>query len=119
MKSVFVYEINRDNEILNELAYPLNGININIYNLLINKISNRINNAHNVYIYIIKHYYYASAKMHLLLASSKDKSIKFWNISSGKIYCFMNIENNFDGTDDSPFCMMFNNDDYYIFGGSW
>ena len=31
----------------------------------------------------------------------------------------MNIENCFDGTAGSPFCMMFNNDDYYIFGGTW
>ena len=31
----------------------------------------------------------------------------------------MNIENCFDGEPISPFCMMFNNDDYYIFGGSY
>ena len=31
----------------------------------------------------------------------------------------MNIENCFDGDNCSPFCMMFNNDDYYIFGGTW
>ena len=30
----------------------------------------------------------------------------------------MKIENCFDGN-GSPFCMMFNNDDYYIFGGSY
>ena len=121
IKSVSVYKIIRDNKILNELAYPdnNNGYNIIIYNLLINKISNRINNAHNNEIYLIKHYYYSTAKMHILLSSSKDKSIKLWNISSEKISCFMNIENCFDGTAGSPFCMMFNNDDYYIFGGSW
>ena len=31
----------------------------------------------------------------------------------------MNIENCFDGHVAGPFCMMFNNDDYYIFGGSY
>ena len=31
----------------------------------------------------------------------------------------MKIENCFDGDNCSPFCMMFNNDDYYIFGGSY
>jgi len=41
------------------------------------------------------------------------------NISSEKISCFMNIENCFDGHAAGPFCMMFNNDDYYIFGGSY
>ena len=120
-KSVSVYKIIRDNEILNELVYPdnNNGYNIIIYNLLTNTISNRINNAHNNYILEIKHYYYASPKMHILLTSSCDKSIKLWNISSEKISCFMNIENCFDGEPISPFCMMFNNDDYYIFGGSY
>ena len=53
--------------------------------------------------------------MHILLTSSCDKSIKLWNISSEKISCFMKIENCFNGTAGSPFCMMFNNDDYYIF----
>ena len=119
-KSISVYTIIRNNEILNELAYPdnNNGFNIIIYNLLANKIENRINNAHNGSIYRIKHYYYAYAKMHILLTTSEDKSIKLWNISSEKISCFMKIENCFDGN-GSPFCMMFNNDDYYIFGGSW
>ena len=31
----------------------------------------------------------------------------------------MKIENCFDGEPISPFCIMFNNDDYYIFGGSY
>ena len=60
-KSVTVYKIIRDNKILNELAYPdnnnNNGYNIIIYNLLTNKITNRINYAHNDLIYHIKHYY--------------------------------------------------------------
>ena len=123
VKSVSVYKIIRDNKILNELAYPDNnndnGYNIIIYNLLTNTISNRVNNAHNNYILQIKHYYYASGKKQFLLSSSKDKSIKLWNISSEKISCFMNIENCFDGHAAGPFCMMFNNDDYYIFGGSY
>ena len=121
-KSVTVYQIIRDNKILNELAYPdnnNNGYNIIIYNLLTNKITNRINNAHYDLIYQIKHYYYSSAKIHLLFSTSTDKGIKLWNISSEKISFFMKIENCFDGDVRSPFCMMFNNDDYYVFGGSY
>jgi len=86
---------------------------------LTNKITNRINYAHTDLIYHIKHYYYSSAKMHLLFSTSTDKSIKLWNISSEKIPCFLKIENCFDGDVRSPFCMMFNNDDYYVFGGSY
>ena len=120
MKSVAVYKITKNNEILYELAYPdnKNGFNIIIYNLISNKITNRLNNAHKNQIHRIKHYYYASAKTHLLLTSSKDKSIKLWNISSNQISGFMSIDNCFDGDNYSPFCLMFTNNDYYICGGS-
>ena len=120
MKSVAVYKITKNNEILYELAYPdnKNGFNIIIYNLISNKITNRLNNAHKNQIHRIKHYYYASAKTHLLLTTSSDKSIKLWNISSNQISGFMSIDNCFDGDNYSPFCLMFNNNDYYICGGS-
>ena len=120
MKSVAVYKITKNTEILYELAYPdnKNGFNIIIYNLISNKITNRLNNAHKNPIHRIKHYYYASAKTHLLLTSSSDKSIKLWNISSNQISGFMSIDNCFDGDNFSPFCLMFNNSDYYICGGS-
>jgi len=57
-KSVAVYNIIRNNEIWYEIAYPdnKNGYNIIIYNILLNNISNKINNAHSNNIHKIKHY---------------------------------------------------------------
>ena len=120
-KSVSVYKIIRNKEVLYEIAYPeyKYGCGIAIYNLISNIITNRIKNAHENGILQIKHYYYSSDNIHLLLTSSKDKSVKLWNICSEQIYCFLNIKNCFDGDFRSPFCMMFINDDYYIFGGSY
>ena len=87
IKSVAVYKIKRNDEILYEIAYPdnKNGYNIIIYNLLLNKNTNIIKNAHLNNIYIIKHYYDSLTKNHILLTSSEDKSIKLWNISSNQI----------------------------------
>ena len=119
-KSVAVYKIIKNNEILYELAYPdnNNGYNIIIYNILLNKITNKINNAHSNNIHRIKHYYYSYYKKHLLLTSSKDNSIKLWNISSNPISNELIINNCFDGDNWSPFCILFNKEDYYIIGGS-
>ena len=101
------------------MAYPdnKNGYNIIIYNLLNNN-KNIINKAHLDNIHIIKHYYDSLTKNHILLTSSKDKSIKLWNISSNQISNILHIQNCFDGDNRSPFCLMFNKDDYYILGGS-
>ena len=117
-KSVAVYNIIRNNEILYEIAYPdnKNGYNIIIYNILLNNITNKINNAHSNNIHKIKHYYHS--KNHLLLTSSSDKSIKIWNISSNPISNILKIDNCFDGDMNSPFCMLFNKGDYIILGGS-
>ena len=120
MKSVAVYNIIKNNEILYEIAYPdnKNGYNIIIYNILLNNITNKINNAHSNYIHKIKHYYDSLSKNHLLLTSSGDKSIKIWNISSNPISNILKINNCFDGDYFSPFCMLFNKGDYFILGGS-
>ena len=120
MKSVAVYNIIRNNEILYEIAYPdnKNGYNIIIYNILLNNITNKINNAHSNDIHKIKHYYDFLSKNHLLLTSSRDKSIKIWNISSNPISNILKIDNCFDGDNQSPFCMLFNKGDYFILGGS-
>ena len=117
-KSVAVYNIIRNNEILYEIAYPdnKNGYNIIIYNILLNNITNKINNAHSNNIHKIKHYYHS--KNHLLLTSSEDKSIKIWNISLYPISNILKINNCFDGDKKSPFCMLFNKEDYFILGGS-
>ena len=121
MKSVAVYSIIKNNEIIYEIAYPdnNNGYNIIIYNILLNNISNKIKNAHSYDIHKIKHYYNSLSKNHLLLTSSSDCSIKLWNISSNHISNILKIENCFDGNHCSPFCMLFNKGDYFILGGSW
>ena len=91
--SMAVYPIIRNNERLYELAcYKLNYIknerelftNIVIYNILLNKKTNEIYNAHVINSENnnnIKHYYYSSKKKHFLLSSTGDE-IKLWNISS-------------------------------------
>ena len=120
MKSVAVYNIIKNNEILYEIAYPdnKNGYNIIIYNILLNNISNKINNAHSNDIHKIKHYYDSLSKNHLLLTSSSDQCIKIWNISSNPISNILTINKCFDGDFQSPFCMLFNKGDYFILGGS-
>ena len=81
LKSVAVYKIKRNDEMLYEIAYPdnNNGYNIIIYNLLNNN-KNIINKAHLDIIHRIKHYYDSLTKNHILLTSSSDKSIKLWFI---------------------------------------
>ena len=104
-----------------EIAYPYNknGYNIILYNLLLNGTTNIINNAHQNNIHRIKHYYDPSSNNHILLTSSADKSIKLWNISSYPISNILHINNCFDGNYWSPFCLLFNKEDYYILGGSY
>ena len=119
-KSVAVYKIKRNNEISYEIAYPdnKNGYNIIIYNIL-NQKTNTIKNAHQNEINRIKHYYNSLDKYHILLTSSKDKSVKLWNISTDAFLNILHIPNCFNGNNLSPFCLMFNKDDYYIIGGTY
>ncbi len=120
-KSIAIYNIERNKEIITEIAYDdenNNSYNIIIYNLSSNIIYNRINNAHSNQIYKIKHYYQSFTKNHILLTSSKDKSIKLWNISLSLISNILAINNCFDGDYQSPFCILFKNENYYILGGS-
>ena len=119
-KSVAAFCIIKNNERLYEVAYPDNkiGYNIIFYNILLNKIENRINNAHSKNIHTIKHYFYSHLKCHILLTSSYDKSIKLWNISSKPISNILTINNCFDGGNLSPFCLLFTEASFFIFGGS-
>ena len=134
-KSVAVYSIIRNNERLYELACSKRGeiyyqnynntntykYNIVIYDILLNKITNKIYGAHsyNDYINNIKHYYYSSSKKHFLLSSSQQY-IKLWNISSKIITKEIEINinnNNYDKFCCYCSCLLFNNENYYIFGG--
>ena len=119
-KSVAAFCIIKNNERLYEVAYPDNkiGYNIIFYNILLNKIENRINNAHSKNIHTIKHYFCSHLKCHILLTSSYDKSIKLWNISSKPISNILTINNCFDGGNLSPFCLLFTEASFFIFGGS-
>ena len=120
MKSVAVFNLIKNKEILYEVAYPenKNGYNIIIYNLSSNKIESTINTAHSNTIHKIKHYYNHFIKAHILLSTSKDQSIKLWNISSNPITNILKIDNCFDGDNYSPFCIMFKQEDFFILGGS-
>ena len=122
IKSVAVYKISKnDYEELYELAYPENkdGYNIIIYNLLLNKKISQMKNSHSGDIHTLKHYYEPLSKRHILLTSSFDKSVKLWNRTTNQISCILHLQNCFDGDNNSPFCLMFNNEDYYIFGGAF
>lgn len=116
--TIAVYSIKRNNEILYELAYCDRSKNIIIYNIILNKNTNIISNAHSNYIYCIKHYYQSISKTHLLLTSSKDESVKLWDISQMVISCVITIKNCFDNEYRTPFCLMFKNENYYILGGT-
>ena len=121
MKSVTVFCIIKNDERLYEVVYPdnnKNGYNIIFYNLLLNKIENKINNAHYSCIFRIKHYFSSYLKSHILLSSSGDQSIKLWNISLKPISNILTINNCFDGDKYSPFCLMFIEETFFIFGGS-
>ena len=120
MKSVAVFNTIKNNERLYEVAYPdnTNEFNIMIYNLLTNKIDNKIINAHSREINRIKHYFNHSNKNHILLSSSYDKSIKLWNISSNPITNILTMNDCFDGDNFSPFCLMFKEENFFILGGS-
>ena len=120
MKSVAVFSLIKNNERFYEVTYPdnKNGYNIIIYNLLLNRIENTINKAHSNEIHKIKHYINPSNKNHILLSSSSDNSVKLWNISSNPITNILSINNCFDGERFSPFCLMFKEESFFIFGGS-
>ena len=133
-KTVAVYPIIRNNEIIYELAcaesvqeqeyefheyYKYTG-DIVIYNILTNKKTNKIFDAHSYTYNInnIKHYYSSSSKKHFLL-SSNQQEVKLWNITSSKTFTKeldFNINNN-DGYYCNCSCLLFKNDDYSILTG--
>ena len=130
-KTVAVYCIIKNNERLYQMAYYKNKYYSNnyqpahiiIYNLVSNKIENKIYNAHKHNIKILKHYYNSSAKTHILLSSSYYSSsdyynfdIKLWNISSNPIINILNIKDKYVNFSDFCFCLMFKNEDIFIFG---
>ena len=144
--TVAVYPIIRNNERLYELACVKYGHTIVIYNILLNKKTNEIYNTHcvksqnsydtykyyNYSINTLRHYYYSSKKKHFLL-SSNDIEIKLWNISSEIITNELKItaENHikFDEKNNKNMleyyytftcsCLLFNEDNYIIYGGTY
>ena len=128
-KSVAVYSIIRNNKRFYELAcgkreYINNNCNyhILIYDILLNKITNKKSNAHYDDIYNLKHYYYSKENKHFLL-SSCNKSIKLWNISSNEITIELTINNNYKDNQYyycfSYSCLLFDNENFFIVcGGS-
>ena len=123
-KAVADYCIIKNNEKWYQLAYPKNNdeyfdFRIMIYNLISQRIGNKIKNAHLSYIYILKQYYNSYSKNHILLSSSGDKPIKLWDISSNPIINILTIDNCFDGEGSYSFSLMFKNEKFFfIFGGS-
>ena len=111
-----VYCIIKNNERLYEIAYGKRGF-INIYNLILNRKENKIL-AHSERITIIKHYFNSYTKNHILLSSSKDKSIKLWNISSNPIINFLIINECYESRYIYYFysCLMFKDEKFFIFG---
>ena len=116
IKCVAVYCIIKNNERLYQMAYPKykseqHRSDIIIYNLILNKIENKIIKADNYEIVDLKHYFDCSTKNHILLSSSSH-SIKLWNISSNTIINILEITNKYIY---KP-CLMFKNEDFLIFG---
>ena len=125
-KTVAVYCIIKNEERLYQMAYCKNKYysqdeyptDIIIYNLKLNKIENKIYNAHGSYkIDSLKHYYNSSAKNHILLSSTLsngyDYHCKLWNISSNPIINILKVKDCF------KLCLMFNNEDFFIFGNKY
>ena len=124
-KTVAIYCIIKNNERLYQMAYCKNkyysknnySSHIIIYNLISNKIENKIYNAHgNCYINMLKHYYNSSAKNHILLSSSSGNNnycTKLWNISSNPIINILKVKDCY-----KP-CLMLKNEDFFIFGNHW
>ena len=124
VKSVAVYCIIKNNERLYQIAYCKNKdyskeektAHIIIYNLVLNKIENKIYNAHKYSkIDYLKHYFNSSTKNHILLSSCskhnyREYEIKLWNISSNPIIKILKIKNCHCS------CLMFKNEEFFIFG---
>ena len=90
-----------------------------IYNLVSNKIENKIYNAGYGTIQTLKHYYHSKTKNHILLSFSIQYNLynisyyytNLWNISSNPIINILQITN----CCDIP-CLVFKNEDFFIFG---
>ena len=119
-KIVAVYSIIKNDERLYHMAYCkhkqcAHRSHIIIYNLMLNKIENKIYNAHGNKIDTLKHYYNSSAKNHILLSSSSEPEYftKLWNISSNPIINILKVKGCYNP------CLMFKNEDFFIFGHNY
>ena len=126
-KNVAVYCMIKNNERLYQMAYCKNKYysrenwrnHIIIYNLVSNKIENKIYNPNYGIIQTLKHYYHSKTKNHILLSFSIQYNLynisyyytNLWNISSNPIINILQITN----CCDIP-CLVFKNEDFFIFG---
>ena len=129
-KTFAVYCMIKNNERLYQMAYGKNkyyGQNMNscviiIYNLVSNKIENKIyvTRQEGTSIDTLQHYYNSSTKNHILLSSCSiyqpsyyyyNYQTKLWNISSDPIVNILNIKDYCC----KP-CIIFKNVDFFVFG---
>ena len=90
-----------------------------IYNSTLNKIENKIYNAHetsNGFIQNIKHYFNPYTKKHILFSSDNNK-IRLWNISSIPIINILSIYCGRDNSYPVLACLLFKNEKFFTFGG--
>ena len=123
-KSVAVYCMIKNNKRIYQMAYCKSKYysqdnsygHIIIYNLVSNKIENKIYHAYQGVFPTLKHYYNSSTKNHILLSFSCDPFNKpylttLWNISSNPIINILQITNCYGNP-----CLVFKNVDFFIFG---
>ena len=129
-KTVAVYCMTKNNKRLYQMAYAKNkyhgqkmySCHIIIYNLVTNKIENKIyvNRGERIRIDTLQHYYDSSTKNHILLSSCwffqsnpypYNYQTSLWNISSDPIENILNINDNCY----KP-CIIFKNVDFFVFG---
>ena len=140
-KTVAVYCIIKNNKRVYQIAYPKNEFyyrndyeirrsDIIIYNLITNKIDNRIYGAHGNCINNLKHYYDSFSKCHFLLSVSSNYhyneyskicvSVKLWKITSSNCIeeCFKH-ETQYQRKSSDSFnaCALFKDQTFLIFGG--
>ena len=83
------------------------------YNLIDNKIINKIKNAHDEFISTFRHIYDKDNKRDLIISiSDSNNSFKLWNINKGE--CIFYIKNIYEGVNLFSACFLKDNNKIYI-----